>query len=71
MNKWLIYCQENGITQILTTEKDAVKMKDFKDKLDKAKVAILVLPIQTIMAENETIDFFQKIETYIKTYEIN
>jgi cell fate (sporulation/competence/biofilm development) regulator YmcA (YheA/YmcA/DUF963 family) len=46
-------------------------MKDFKDKLDKAKVAILVLPIQTKMAENETIDFFQKIETYIKTYEIN
>ena len=71
LNKWLIYCQENGITQILTTEKDAVKMKDFKDKLDKAKVEILVLPIQTKMAENETIDFFQKIETYIKTYEIN
>jgi tetraacyldisaccharide 4'-kinase len=71
LNEWLIYCQENGITQILTTEKDAVKMKDFKDILDKAKVAILVLPIQITMAENEMVDFFQKIETYIKTYDIN
>lgn len=60
LNEWLIYCQANGITQIVTTEKDAVKMEKFKNKLLTAKVTILVLPIQTVMAENETLDFFQK-----------
>ena len=71
LNEWLAYCQSNGISQVITTEKDAVKMDSFKNKLLRAKVSILVLPIQTTMAENETLDFFRKIETYIKSYDIN
>jgi tetraacyldisaccharide 4'-kinase len=43
-------CHQYGCTSIVTTGKDAVKLRDFMPELEKQGVRMLVLPIETVLA---------------------
>lgn len=45
------YCDDHKIKYIATTEKDAVKLKFFKDRFEKAEIKVLVFPVNLKITE--------------------
>jgi len=69
VNDWINDCHELQITQIVTTEKDAVKLLDFKDIFIQNQIQLVVLPIQVQMTEEDKNMLFTLIENYIQEFE--
>jgi tetraacyldisaccharide 4'-kinase len=55
VNKWIEYMGEYEFTQIVTTEKDAVKLGKFQDLFEKENIELIVIPIQMHFEEADEI----------------
>jgi tetraacyldisaccharide-1-P 4'-kinase len=65
---WVAYCEANGIHQILTTEKDAVKLECFYALFATSKIQLIVLPVSILMSNEDQTLFFDDINHYINQY---
>jgi len=68
VKEWLKLCNSNQIQQIIVTEKDAVKLKDFKDLFLKNEIELVILPIEPYFEPNKEIEILNKIDLYINQY---
>ncbi len=63
--KWIEYGLEHKIRQIITSEKDAVKLGFAKSMFEKAKISLVVLPVEVKMSEEDHKKFFNLVDHYI------
>ena len=65
---WIQYCSTKQIQQIVTTEKDAVKLLIYKDLFIKQNLELVVLPIEPYFGNNDKVEFINKLDLYINQY---
>lgn len=57
----------NGVTQLVITEKDGVKLAQFKSQFDKYKIELIVVPINTYFDDADTILVNEMLEKYLRS----
>lgn len=60
IKKIVSICEEHGVNKVATTEKDASKLRDFKNIFDENKITCYIFPIKLKITEGKN-PFFNKI----------
>lgn len=69
VKSWISMAHSKSINQIVTTEKDAVRLDIYKDLFVEANIQLIVIPITIDMSDEDRVVLEQKLMDYIKSYQ--
>lgn len=65
---WMRYCKETNISQMVVTEKDAVRLDLYRPCFEEAKIQLLILPMKIKFSEEDNTTLFNGLNDYINQF---